>query len=338
LSKDGGPVTEYTVPATGFIFSALPAALQTAAAASGVTVSYSATTGKFLFTSPTAGNAVVTSGSFVVGTPYTIVSIGTTNYTLIGAASNTPGLGFTATGVGTGTGTASVASSVVVSPGSTGVDVFANITATVAGTSVTRDPVVAAIAGANAGLAGTATPSFPIAKALVNGNENNVTTTGILTLSTIVAGTTYVNGTYTNVPLTGGSGTGAAATIVVSGTVVTGVTLTDSGVGYTAGNVLSALAANIGGTGSGFTVTAATVAIGGSVFSNWNDVMQQWPSPAGYGALWTVGGSANTFKQFTPSAKGRIVRTAVYYNGTNWVYYANGVTLAGNAAPPELAP
>jgi len=48
----------------------------------------------------------VTAGSFVVGTEYTIATIGTTNYTLIGAAANTVGLNFTASGVGTGSGTA----------------------------------------------------------------------------------------------------------------------------------------------------------------------------------------------------------------------------------------
>ncbi len=48
----------------------------------------------------------VTAGSFVVGQTYTILTVGTTNYTLIGAASNTVGVEFTATGVGTGTGTA----------------------------------------------------------------------------------------------------------------------------------------------------------------------------------------------------------------------------------------
>ena len=48
-----------------------------------------------------------TAGSFVTGTSYTIVSAGTTNFTLIGAANSTVGTVFTATGVGTGTGTAS---------------------------------------------------------------------------------------------------------------------------------------------------------------------------------------------------------------------------------------
>lgn len=52
----------------------------------------------------------VTAGAFVVGVRYTIVSVGSTNFTLIGAASNTVGVVFVATGVGTGTGTASTKS------------------------------------------------------------------------------------------------------------------------------------------------------------------------------------------------------------------------------------
>ena len=47
-----------------------------------------------------------TAGSFTVGKNYTISSVGTTDFTLIGASSNTAGVAFTATGVGTGTGTA----------------------------------------------------------------------------------------------------------------------------------------------------------------------------------------------------------------------------------------
>jgi hypothetical protein len=45
-------------------------------------------------------------GSFVVGKTYQIVSVGTTDFTLIGASANTVGVIFNATGVGTGTGTA----------------------------------------------------------------------------------------------------------------------------------------------------------------------------------------------------------------------------------------
>jgi hypothetical protein len=63
-----------------------------------------ATTGTTLDGLDTAYN--VTAGSFVVGKSYTIRSIGTTDYTLIGAVANTVGVLFTATGVGSGTGVA----------------------------------------------------------------------------------------------------------------------------------------------------------------------------------------------------------------------------------------
>jgi hypothetical protein len=80
----------------------------------------------------------------------------------------------------------------------------------------------------------------------------------ILTTNNLVGGSSYTNGTYTTVPLTGGSGTGAEATIIVAGNVVTTVTITTAGNGYVVGDQLSAAAANIGGTGSGFTVDVAT--------------------------------------------------------------------------------
>lgn len=54
----------------------------------------------------TGTSSLTYAGSFLVGTQYQIVSIGSTDFTLIGATSNTVGLIFTATGPGTGTGTA----------------------------------------------------------------------------------------------------------------------------------------------------------------------------------------------------------------------------------------
>lgn len=48
----------------------------------------------------------VDAGYFIVGSLYTITSVGSTVFTSIGAASNTVGITFTATGVGSGTGTA----------------------------------------------------------------------------------------------------------------------------------------------------------------------------------------------------------------------------------------
>jgi hypothetical protein len=54
----------------------------------------------------------LTAGSFVVGDTYLIVSTGTTNFVAIGAATNTVGLHFTATGIGSGTGTAKLSRTV----------------------------------------------------------------------------------------------------------------------------------------------------------------------------------------------------------------------------------
>ena len=50
--------------------------------------------------------ATITAGSFVIGRGYKILTVGTTDYTLIGSADNVIGTKFVATGVGTGTGTA----------------------------------------------------------------------------------------------------------------------------------------------------------------------------------------------------------------------------------------
>ncbi|WP_298305852.1 T9SS sorting signal type C domain-containing protein [Flavobacterium sp.] len=51
-------------------------------------------------------NPVKNAGAFVIGNTYVITTLGTTNYTTIGAPSNTIGTTFIATGLGTGTGTA----------------------------------------------------------------------------------------------------------------------------------------------------------------------------------------------------------------------------------------
>jgi hypothetical protein len=89
----------------------------------------------------------------------------------------------------------------------------------------------------------------------------------ILTLGAITAGTSYTTGTYSNVSLTGGSGSNAVATIVVSGGGVTSVTVTNGGTGFVVGDTMSALSANIGGTGSGFSIPVATV--GNSTGTTW---------------------------------------------------------------------
>ena len=54
----------------------------------------------------------VTAGSFVIGKMYRIATLGTTDFTLIGAINNVIGTHFIATGVGTGTGTAELSQTV----------------------------------------------------------------------------------------------------------------------------------------------------------------------------------------------------------------------------------
>jgi hypothetical protein len=92
-------------------------------------------------------------------------------------------------------------------------------------------------------------------------------TTGVATLGAITGGTGYTNGTYPGVVMTLSSGSAAAtyptATIVVAGGVVTTVTITSAGTRFVdTTTVLTAPAASIGGTGSGFSVPVATLIYG----------------------------------------------------------------------------
>ena len=74
------------------------------------------TVGALIYLAGTVIGAVLGStslaGTFVSGSIYTIISTGSTTFTTIGAANNTPGTVFTATGPGTGTGTAALSISV----------------------------------------------------------------------------------------------------------------------------------------------------------------------------------------------------------------------------------
>jgi hypothetical protein len=81
----------------------------------------------------------------------------------------------------------------------------------------------------------------------------------IHTITLTSGGSGYTNGSYFNVPLTNGTGSGALANIVVSGNAVTSVTIVDGGCYYVANDVLNAAASDIGGTGTGFSVTVNVV-------------------------------------------------------------------------------
>jgi len=56
----------------------------------------------------TRSNPVTPAGEFVVGNTYSILTLGTTDFTLVGASTNAIGVTFTATGDGKGTGTAAI--------------------------------------------------------------------------------------------------------------------------------------------------------------------------------------------------------------------------------------
>lgn len=98
----------------------------------------------------------------------------------------------------------------------------------------------------------------------------------INTLTGLVGGSGYVNGVYTSVPLTNGAGSGALATITVAGGVVTNVVITNPGKLYLTGDILSALAANVGGTGTGFHITVSSILNPRPVYDDANSIQPLW--------------------------------------------------------------
>ena len=117
-----------------------------------------------------------------------------------------------------------------------------------------------------------------------SGGPGNTGTGFIGLLGSITGGSGYINGTYGGVPLTGGNGSNATANITVSGGSVTQVAILNPGVTYVVGDVLSASAANLGGSGSGFSVPVASLSInyslaGGSIafyIPNTLTIKQTW--------------------------------------------------------------
>ena len=166
-------------------------------------------------------------------------------------------------------------------------------------------------------------------------------TTGVGAFGAIVGGTLYTDGTYNNVQLTYSSGTPATtypiANIVVSGGVVTSVTrLTPTiGTGFVdATTVMTAPAASIGGTGSGFTIATATVT-------------SPIATAVGYQALMnTTTGGGNTafgslvlYTNTTGINNTAIGTSALYYNTTGststaigWGALLNNTTGSNNIA------
>lgn len=90
--------------------------------------------------SPIAGT-VSSAGAYVSGTAYRIITVGTTNYNLIGLPSGltaAPGMTFVATGAGSGTGTAGA----VISSGVSSIECMNANTANVSSGMLSNQPAV----------------------------------------------------------------------------------------------------------------------------------------------------------------------------------------------------
>jgi hypothetical protein len=158
----------------------------------------------------------------------------------------------------------------------------------------------------------------------------------ITSLGAITAGSGYTDGVYTNVPLTGGSGAGATATITVSGGVVTVVTLTREGVRFLAGDSLSASAANIGGTGSGFAVAVDTVRVSTLYAYGTTSRLRLMSSATGISAGQEIGSILFGTNDASTGGRGDKVRLIAVAEGTS----AGGgleIWTSSNAAEPTLS-
>ena len=146
---------------------------------------------------------------------------------------------------------------------------------------------------------------------------NELLDTEIATLGGVTGGANYTPGVYNGVSLSGGSGTGAQGNVTVgAGGVVTGVVITNPGVGYKAGDYLTAVPNVIGGTGAGFSVPVATlmtnrigttgVVAGGAAYTNgvYANVALTGGSGAGAIGTVTVAGGAVTGIVITNSGSG----------------------------------
>lgn len=119
----------------------------------------------------------ITSGSFIIGNTYVIATLGTTDFTLIGASANTVGIRFTATGIGTGTGTATTFTG-------RAVNVSGIVTIENGGTGVTSFTQNAVIVGNGISSPTSVLPS-------TNGNFLKSTVGNTVTAGSFIVGTQY---------------------------------------------------------------------------------------------------------------------------------------------------
>ena len=226
---------------------------------------YVVTSGGVLSTStpPTHEADIVTTGSFIVGTQYTILLPGNTNFTLIGASSNTAGVIFTATGIGGGTtgtakpsvinGTAKLRWGWTLASAS-----FRSVGSQAKLIPIIEDGKISYVQIDDGGIGYTYANLFVsgdgtgavVTSQLSSGDANTLQSNiELLTVSGSICNIPVISGGYeytgtATVSITG-DGTGATATAVIKGGAIYKINITNYGEGYTLAY------ATISGTGAG---------------------------------------------------------------------------------------
>ena len=231
-----------------------------------------------------AQTSTVTAGSFVVGATYTILTVGDTTWTSIGAASNTVGVTFVATGVGSGTGTATtkVPNRYLKSDGTDTSFDYLNLsdaTTVTAGSFVIGTAYTVSSLGTTnfvaIGAASTAVVTGAVATTVLT---VSAVSSGALAIGTYITGTNVTTGTYIVSLGTGTGGVGTynlnqsmtAGSTTITGQPLTGTAFIATGVGSGTGTAVLAdyigsLPVSNGGTGVG-SLSALAVLIGSLVF------------------------------------------------------------------------
>jgi len=204
---------------------------------------------------------LVTAGSFVNGTVYTILSQptgNTTDFTVIGSPDNLVGTTFTASFSGadptTGGGT-------VTTPASGLAGTEGTLTWTLPVNSTTGRVQTLVYDGIllTSSIKEINASNFPTDSVVYNASPT-LADGGIVYLGAFTPGSNYTNGSYVGVPLIGGSGSGATADIVVANGVVTSAVINAPGINYGDGDLLSFSPTIITG-GNGFNVNVASARV-----------------------------------------------------------------------------